>query len=125
MWSLLSDVSAWAEWLPAVTSVDALDGPVLRPGARFVVRQPGLRPATWVVTTLDPPRRFVWEARSTGMRMVAEHEIDVVSSTQSRVLLQFRFSGWLGVVVGRLFGGTVQRYIEQEADALKRKLEAS
>lgn len=53
VWRVLSAVAAWPEWLPTVTSVQALDGDPLKLGSRYTVRQPKLRPATWVVTELN------------------------------------------------------------------------
>lgn len=123
-WRVLSDVAAWPEWLPTVTSVEPLDGRTLEVGSRFRVCQPKLRPATWVVTELEPPRSFVWLARSPGLRMVAAHTIDETSPGHSRVILRFSFAGLLGGLVARLYGPLTQSYIAREAAALKGKVEA-
>lgn len=54
IWPVLSDVVAWPDWLPTVTSVQPLQGRSLELGSRYTVTQPKLRPATWVVTELVP-----------------------------------------------------------------------
>jgi ribosome-associated toxin RatA of RatAB toxin-antitoxin module len=122
VWSALSDVANWPDWLPTVTKVVPLDGAVLTPGARFVVYQPKLRPATWTVTRLDAPRRFVWEARSPGLHLHAEHTVTAQSPASSAVALRFSFGGLLGVL-GKLFGSTTEHYLAQEAAALKARAE--
>ena len=125
VWFVLSDVANWPNWLPTVTQVVPLDGATLAPGARFIVHQPKLRPATWKVTQLEAPRRFVWEARPAGLRMLAEHDVTPQPPASSRVQLRFSFGGLLGGLLGKLFGSTVEDYLAQEAAALKSKVEGS
>lgn len=121
--SVLSDVANWPNWLPTVTKVESLDGAAVAPGARFVVYQPRLRPATWKVTRLEAPREFVWEARSPGLHMLAEHAVTPQPPDASAVLLRFSFGGLLGGLMGRLFGSTVRDYLAREAAALKTRVE--
>ena len=123
VWRVLAAVVAWPEWLPTVNSVQPLDGSQLKVGFRFVVRQPKLRPATWIVTELEPLRRFVWQARSPGLLMVAEHTVEEHPPGKSRVILRFSFNGLLGPPIGRLFRPVTERYLSQEAASLKRKIE--
>ena len=121
---MLAAVVAWPEWLPTVTSVQPLDGNALKVGFRYVVRQPKLRPATWVVTELEP-LRFVWQARSPGLLMIAEHTVEEKSAGTSQVTLRFSFNGLLGVPVGKLFRSITESYLAQEAASLKSKVEGS
>jgi hypothetical protein len=123
VWSVLAEVAAWPEWLPTVESVQPRDGNQLSVGSRYVVRQPKLRPATWIVTELEPPRRFVWQARSPGLLMVAEHTIEERSPGTSNVNLRFSFTGVLGSLIGRLFRSVTRKYLAQEAASLKLKIE--
>lgn len=125
IWPVLSDVAGWPEWLPTVTSVQPLDGRRLAIGARYVVRQPKLRPATWVVTEILPARRFVWRARSLGVTMLGDHRLDADPSGCSNLMLRFTFSGPLGSLVGRFAGPVTRNYIACEAAALKQKMEAA
>lgn len=125
VWRLLSDVASWPLWLPTVTKVVALDGNPLALGSRFVVHQPGLRPATWRVTELEAPSRFTWEARSPGLRMVARHSVVPREMGSSVVRLQFSFEGMLGGILGSLFRSVTERYLAQEAAALKASAESS
>ena len=124
VWRVLAAVVAWPEWLPTVTSVQPLDGNALKVGFRYVVRQPKLRPATWVVTELEP-LKFVWQARSPGLLMIAEHTVEEKSAGTSQVTLRFSFNGLLGVPVGKLFRSITESYLAQEAASLKSKVEGS
>ena len=123
VWRVLAAVVAWPKWLPTVRSVQPLDCEPLTIGARYTVRQPKLRPATWVVTELEPPRCFVWQARSPGLLMTAVHTIEDAPSGGSRVALRFSFAGVLGGPIGWLFRSTTERYLAQEAASLKLMVE--
>jgi hypothetical protein len=124
VWGLLSAVDAWPALLPTVTSVEALDGTALQTGRRYRVGQPKLRPAVWTVTALEPGRRFTWVARSPGMTMVADHLVEPIGTDAARLHLSFAFEGWLGTVLGRLFGRLTREYLAVEAASLKQKAEA-
>jgi len=80
---------------------------------------------TWRVTELDAPRRFVWEAQSPGLRMIAEHSVSQQAANSSTVVLRFSFGGLLGGLFGRLFRSITKRYLTLEAAALRRTVEAS
>ena len=116
---MLSAVAKWPEWLPTVISVEALDGQSLTLGARYKIIQPRLRPTTWVVTKLEPLHRFAWESRSPGVVVVADHIIEEASSGKSNVVLRVSFSGLFGAPIGWLVRPITQRYLAQEAAALK------
>jgi uncharacterized membrane protein len=124
VWRALSGVVAWPEWLPTVSSVQPLDGEPLKIGSRYTVRQPKLRPATWVVTELEPPHRFVWQARSPGLLMIAVHTVEEAPARGSHVALRFSFAGALGAPIGWLFRSITQRYLAQELASLKLMVEA-
>jgi uncharacterized membrane protein len=125
VWRVLAAVAAWPAWLPTVTSVRPLDAIELKLGSRYAIRQPKLRPATWIVTELEPPRRFVWQARSPGLVMLAEHAIAEGAPGTSQVTLRFSFAGLLGAPVAGLFRPLTEQYLSQEAESLKRKVEGS
>ncbi len=124
VWRVLAGVAAWPKWLPTVSSVRPLDGEPLKLGARYTVRQPKLRPATWVVTELEPQYSFVWQARSPGLLMIAGHTIEDLPAGGSRVTLRFEFAGLLGPLLGRLFRSTTEQYLAQEVASLKLTVEA-
>lgn len=119
VWQILSTVATWPRWLPTINSIEALDGDALKIGHRFRVRQPKLQPATWVVSKVEPNRRFEWQANSPGVQMVADHVLESLAPGKTSVLLRFEFRGVVGSLLGLLFSSTTRRYIRQEAASLK------
>lgn len=117
-WALLADVSSWPAWLLTMSTVEPLDSVPLAIGARYRIAQPKLRPVIWIVSTLEPGHRFVWESRSTGMVIAADHRLEEVAPSSCTAILRVSYSGWLAPVMGRLFGGVTQRYIDREASAI-------
>lgn len=124
VWSHLSAVTAWPQWLPTVTAVTARGDSALRVGARFEVRQPKLQPTVYEVTALEPGHRFTWEAKPTGVALWADHVVRELGPSACDVTLAFRFSGPLAGLVALLAGSLTQRYIETEAAALAARSEA-
>jgi len=122
VWTVLSDLERWPEWTASITSIERLDEGQLRPGSRAEVRQPRLRPATFVVTEVDPARGFTWVTRSGGVTATARHDFQPVPAG-TRVTLAVEFTGLLGGLVGRLYGPLTRRYLRLEAEGLKARSE--
>ena len=125
IWKVLSDVAHWSEWTPTVTKIEVLDQPELKLSNRYKIYQPKLQPAVWIVTVLTSPSSFIWESRMPGTHMIAEHMVHAVSANQTEVTLKFSFQGLIGEIIGRLYGKTVQAYIETEGQSLKKRVENS
>ena len=121
-WKILSDVARWHEWTPTVTKVEILNMPELKLGNRYKVFQPKLQPVVWTITELNSAN-FTWESKSPGMHMVAEHVVKSVSANQSEVTLTFAFNGWLGNLIGKMYGKMTEEYVQTEAQSLKKKVE--
>jgi len=119
IWPVLSDVLHWSRWTPTILQVEALDGDEIAPGRRFRVHQPRLRPTLWRVTSVAPPNRFVWEARTLGTRMTADHVLARTAPGETELTLGFSFAGLLGGLVGRMTGRLVQSYLDTEAASLR------
>lgn len=122
IWIVLSDVTHWHEWTPTVTKVEVLDTPELKLDNRYKVVQPKLQPVEWTVTELAPSK-FTWESKSPGMRLVAEHLVRSINANQSEVTLTFAFNGWLGKLIGRMYGKMTAEYLQTEAQSLKKRVE--
>lgn len=123
VFEVMTDVERWPEWNSAVTSVRRMnDGPFVV-GTKAQVRQPKLLPAIWQVTDIDRPRRFIWITRSPGVEVEAGHCVEA-DGAGSRVTLTLRFSGLLGRLASRIFGGLSQRYIATEAEELRKRCES-
>lgn len=121
-WNVLSDVAHWHEWTPTVNKVEVLNTPELKLGNRYKVFQPKLQPVVWTVTEHNSAN-FTWESKSPGMHMVAEHTVKSVNANQSEVTLTFAFNGWLGNLIGKMYGKMTEEYVQTEAQSLKKKVE--
>jgi uncharacterized membrane protein len=125
VWSVMSDVERWPQWLPTVSSVRRLGSEGMERGARFRVAQPGFPQAEWAVTSVWPNRFFTWQSRSPGLRIVADHILTEEPDGSTYVLLRLSFDGILGKLASRLTRSKTQQYLAQEAAALKREAEAA
>ena len=121
VWNVLSNVAHWHEWTPTVNKVEVLNTSELKLGNRYKVFQPKLQPAVWTVTELNSAN-FTWESKAPGM-LVAEHVVKSVNANQSEVTLTFAFNGWLGNLIGKMYGKMTEEYIQTEAQSLKKKVE--
>ena len=125
VWAVLAAVERWPEWTASVTSVRRLDGGELAVGSRARIRQPGLPAAAWRVTALEPGRYFEWEASGPGMKAVAAHEVRASVSGGSAVRLSLRQTGPLSWLLGFWLAKVSRRYVEMEAQGLKRRCEGA
>ena len=123
VWAAMSDVERWPEWTASVTSVERLDRAPFGVGSRARVRQPRFPAAVWTVTALEPGRAFAWRSTAPGLRSVAGHRVDAAGEQSSRVALSVAWSGPLAPAVRLLFGRLSRRYVELEAQGLKRRCE--
>jgi len=120
VWPVMSGVERWHEWTASITGVERLDAGPFAPGARARVRQPGLPPAEWKVTALEPGRSFTWESRAPGVHVTAHHEVAAMAGG-TRATLWIDYAGVLGKLIGRLTRGINERYLAMEAEGLKRR----
>ena len=123
VWAVLVDVEAWPTWTDSMREVKLVDGGELEPGSTVRIRQPKLPPATWRVTQLAPGVSFTWEASYPGVKTIAVHSL-TARDEGTEVTLAVRHSGPLGPVLGALTAGPTRRYVEMEAQGLKRRSEA-
>ena len=123
VWAIMRDVERWHEWTASVTSVRIAGGGPLQAGKRAWIRQPKFPPALWQVTEIDEAgRNFTWISRGPGMLVTARHGVDA-AGTGSRAHLSLRYEGLLGPLFGRLTRGITERYLDLEANGLKRRSE--
>jgi len=125
VWTVFSDVTHWPEWTASVTRVIGQDGPELRVGARFAIKQPRLPEMVWEVTELDVGRGWKWRTTSIGTTTVGWHEVTPLNDGRTRVRQGIDQRGFLAPVVGFLTARLTQRYLEMEARGLKGRSEQS
>ncbi len=125
VWTVMIDVEHWPEWTSSVTSVELLTGPPLVLGSRVRIRQPKLPAAVWTVTAIEPGRYFEWRNVQLGLTSTGGHRIQRFGENRSQVDLLLDWTGWLAPLVNLIYGGVSRRYVETEAEGLKRRCEAT
>ena len=119
LWSVMSEVRHWPEWLPTVDAVTPLEpGRPDEVGARYTVEQPGMPRAVWAITAIEPGRSFTWESVSPGIRSVGTHELRPGPDGTTTIVLGIAWSGVLAPVVRLLLGRKGRDYVTREAAAL-------
>lgn len=122
VWDVIIDISRWHEWTPSITSITRLDEGPLAIGSTVVIRQPGLPPARWKVSAIEPNRSFTWVSRGPGFQSIARHSVEQTASG-SRATLSIELKGLFGGLLGRLTRDITERYIGYEAAGLKARSE--
>ena len=124
VWAVMTDVERWPEWTTSVERAERLDDGPLRVGSRARLKQPRFPPVVWEVTDLEPVRSFSWTAKNVGVTSVGEHRITPQASGGATVNLSLRQQGPLAPLLAILTSKLTRRYVEAEAQGLKRRCEA-
>jgi uncharacterized protein YndB with AHSA1/START domain len=119
VWAATVDVEAWPTWSAATDTVRRQERGPIGPGSTAIVIQPKLRPATWTVRAAVRDETFVWDTAGPGYVVTARHEIRPRGDGSS-LRLQVVMTGPMSRVVWWVTGGVVRRYLDLEADGLKR-----
>ena len=124
VWAVLTDVERWPEWSPSMTRVTRLaSGPFVE-GSQARIKQARLPTMVWTVTELTPGRSFVWEAKRPGLTLVAGHRLTNEEDGVVQVTLAVEQRGAVGRLLEPLTSRSAKRYLQMEADGLKRQSEA-
>lgn len=134
IWSTLSDVERWPEWTRSVSQVERLDAGDFGAGSRARVKQPGMPRLVWEVTEYVPGQVFSWASKAPGVTTTGGHRLVAdpggsgsgsdVPGDSVTVTLTLDQEGFLAPVVWRLTGSRSRRYVQMEADGLKRHCES-
>jgi hypothetical protein len=121
VWATLSDVPAWPTWTASMKSAEWVGESGLAVGHAVRIEQPKLRPATWTITAVDVGRSFTWETRSPGFAISAGHTISPRDAGGVTVALSTDVRGLLAPIIGVLTAKIGRRYVDTEAEGLKRR----
>ncbi|SCF17513.1 Polyketide cyclase / dehydrase and lipid transport [Micromonospora viridifaciens] len=126
-WAALEDVTAYPRWTASMSAVAPLDGPELRPGHRFRIRQPGLPTTVWRVREVTAGTSFAWDAHAPGVHTVAHHRVDPQAdgTIRIRIRIGIRQTGAVAWLVAALTATRTRRYLRMEAAGLKAAAEAA
>jgi hypothetical protein len=119
VWAVLADLDAWPEWLSTVDTLEREDPE--KPhgvGAAYLLKQPRLPRARWVVTHWEPGKGFTWVSSAPGVTTTATHELTPTSEGGTEIDLEIAWSGPLAGLLGLLLGRLTRRYVDTEAASL-------
>ena len=123
VWAVMTDVERWPEWTASVERAERLDGGALRVGSRVRLKQPRFPPVVWQVTELEPGRSFSWKAKNVGVTSIGEHRVTRRAGEGVTVNLRLHQQGPLAPLLAIFTRKLTRRYVETEAQGLKRRCE--
>ena len=123
VWAALVNVESWSLWTESMEKVEKLDHMRFGVGSEARIKQPKIPPLVWKVVEFEPGVSFAWESSARGVRTWAEHRIETAGEGRSKLTLRIRQSGPLGWLASLVMGKTTRRYMEMEAEGLKRFVE--
>ena len=122
IWAVWTDVERWPEWTRSMNSVRLLDNRPFAAGSKARIRQPGLPPAVWRITRVEPERLFVWESTGLGLKTVAVHSIEPLPDGHCVAKMRLETKGPLAFLL-KPFGVKARQYLGMEARGLKARSE--
>lgn len=125
VWDVLTDLEAWPQRIETVDAVELLTPAPLAKGSRVRLKQPKLGEGTWDVTVWDPPSYFEWTQTTGGITGTAGHRVEALGEDRSRLTLTLDMRGLLIPVVALFFRGLTKRYMDLEAEGMKRASETA
>jgi uncharacterized membrane protein len=124
VWAALADVENWPKWTASMRSVTRLDEGPFALGSRARVEQPRLPASVWEVTAMEAPTAFTWTTGRPGLAIEAVHRL-LPRDGGVRVELTIIQTGALSWLTSALLGRLTRRYVEMEAQGLKRWCEGT
>jgi len=121
-WSVLVDVERWPEWTESITKIERLDQAAFGPGSSVRISQPKLKTVVWRVSEFRQGRLFTWETHSVGVSTIARHTIQP-NERGCIVTHTIEQKGWLAWLLRPFLRGLIGRYVQLEAQGLKRRCE--
>jgi hypothetical protein len=121
---VLSDLEAWPRRIETVDVVELLTAAPVGEGTRVRLKQPKLPEGTWDITVWDAPSYFEWTQKTSGVTSVAGHRVEAVGEGRARLTLILDMRGFL-IPVALFYRGLTNRYMNLEAEGMKRAAETS
>jgi uncharacterized membrane protein len=125
VWDVLSAIEAWPQRIETVDSVELLTPAPITTGSRVRLKQPKLPEGTWDVTVWDAPSYFEWTQKANGATSVAGHRVEALDGGRARLTLTLEMRGLLISIIGRFYKDLTNRYMNLEAEGMKRAAESA
>ena len=125
VWDVLSALEAWPQRIETVDVVELLTPAPITTGSRVRLKQPKLPEGTWEITVWDAPSYFEWTQKSTGTTSVAGHRVEALEEGRARLTLTLDMRGLLIPIMTLFYKGLTNRYMNLEAEAMKRAAESA
>jgi uncharacterized membrane protein len=124
VWEVLSAVEAWPQCIETVDTVELLTPAPITRGSRVRLKQPKLPEGTWDITVWDPPSYFEWTQKMTGATSVAGHRVEALGEDRARLTLALEMRGFFIAIIGVFYKDLTNRYMNLEAEGMKRAAES-
>ena len=124
VWDVLSAVEAWPERIETVETVELLTPAPIAEGSRVRLKQPKLPEGTWDITIWDAPTYFEWTQKTGGVTSVAGHRVEALAEGRSRLTLTLDMRGLLIPIIALFYRKLTNRYMNVEAEGMKRIAES-
>ena len=125
VWDVLSDLEAWPQRIETVDTVELLTPAPITKGSRVRLKQPKLPEGTWDMTVWDAPSYFEWTQKTGGAASVAGHRVEALGEGRARLTLTLDMRGLLIPIVALFNRDLINRYMNLEAEGMKRAAESA
>jgi uncharacterized membrane protein len=124
VWDVLSAIETWPQRIETVDMVELLTPAPIAKGSRLRLKQPKLPAGTWDITVWDAPSYFEWTQATTGTTSVAGHRVEALPEGRSRLTLTLEIRGFLIPIIAVFYRKLTNRYMNLEAEGMKRAAES-
>jgi len=125
VWDVLSDLEAWPQRIETVETVELLTPAPIAKGSQVRLQQPKLPEGTWDITAWDAPTYFEWTQKMGGSTSVAGHRVEALGPGRARLTLTLDMRGLLVPIMALFYRNLTNRYMDLEAEGMKRAAESA
>jgi uncharacterized protein YndB with AHSA1/START domain len=122
VFNALVNVERWHLWTASVKKIELLKKGPFTIGTKVRVYQPRLRPAVWEVTTVEANQSFTWVNKIWGAIVTGGHFL-WHDGEFTHIKLIITYEGWLARLYYQLSSRLTGRYMDMEAEGLKKECE--
>ena len=125
VWDVLSDLEAWPQRIETVETIELLTPAPITKGSQVRLQQPKLPEGTWDITAWDAPTYFEWTQKMGRSTSVAGHRVEAMGPGRARLTLTLDMHGLLVPIMALFYRNLTNRYMDLEAEGMKRAAESA